>query len=119
MRKILSNSKIIYRFNIESTSKAIEKRIGESLIYIHEHGEFSNDFVFVDRIMSGNVSVYYVLFNDWLAQKWFGRLDMDLQKELQDHVDLASKTVLSRLSSEDFDKLHTLAESDTPVIHRL
>ena len=119
LRNTLSNTKIIYRFNIENTTQMIEKRISESLIYIHEHGTFSNDFEFVNFIISGNVSMYYVLFNDWLAQKWFGRLDLDLQKELEEHVQIASKTVLERLKKCEFNKLQHLANTSTPSIHAM
>lgn len=117
LRNTLSNTKIIYRFNLENTATMIGKRIDESLIHIHEHGEFTNDFEFVDAIMSGRVSMYYVLFNDWLAQQWFGRLDIDLQKELEEYVELASKTVLERLKREEFDLLQSLACTNTPKIY--
>lgn len=117
LRNTLSNTKIIYRFNLENTTSMIEKRIDESLIHIHEHGEFSNDFEFVNAIMSGQVSMYYVLFNDWLAQKWFGRLDIDLQKELEEYVHLASKTVLERLKKEEFELLQARACANTPKIY--
>ncbi len=119
LRNTLSNTKIIYRFNLENTVSMIGKRIDESLIHIHEHGEFSNDFEFVNAIMSGQVSMYYVLFNDWLAQNWFGRLDVDLQHELEEYVQLASKTVLERLKQEEFVLLQTKACTDTPTIYRM
>ena len=117
MRNTLSNTKIIYRFNLENTAAMIGKRIDESLIHIHQHGEFTNDFEFVDAIMSGQVSMYYVLFNDWLASNWFGRLDMDLQKELEEYVKLASKTVLERLKHDEFELLQSLACTNTPKIY--
>jgi hypothetical protein len=116
LRNTLSNTKIIYRFNLENTTFMIGKRIDDSLIHIHEHGDFSNDFEFVDAIISGQVSMYYVLFNDWLAQKWFGRLDIDLQHELEEYVQIASKTVLDRLKKEEFELLQTLACTETPKI---
>lgn len=117
LRNTLGNTKIIYRYNIENTTKNIGKRINDSLIHIHEHGNFSNDFEFVDALSSGNVSIYYVLFNDWLAQNWFGRLDQDLQKELEDNVKLASKIILDRLNKDEFNLLQKLACSSTPVIY--
>lgn len=119
LRNTLSNTKIIYRFNLENTASMIGKRIDDSLIHVHEHGEFSNDFEFVDAIMSGQISMYYVLFNDWLAQRWFGRLDIDLQKELEDHVNIASKTVLDRLKKEEFELLQQLACTGTPRIYEM
>ena len=94
LRSTLSNYKIIYRYNLENTAMMIGKRVDESLIFIHEYGEFSNDFEFISNVLVGNVSMYYILFNDWLASKWFSRLDIDLQHELQESVEIASKTVL-------------------------
>lgn len=119
LRNTLCNGKIIYRYNMETSREMIEKRIDNSLIYIHEHGEFHNDFVFVDAILSGNISMYFVLFNDWLAQKWFSRLDMDLQKELEEYVEIASKNIINRIKPDDFDILQKLANTIKPVIHRM
>ena len=119
LRNTLSNTKIIYRFNLENSAVMIGNRINDSLIYIHENHDFSNDFEFVNAIMSGQISMYYVLFNDWLAQKWFGRLDKDLQDELEEYVEIASKTVLDRLKHKEFDLLHELASTDTPNIYRM
>lgn len=119
LRNTLSNTKIIYRYNLENTGTVIGKRINESLIYVHQHGDFSNDFEFVNSIMSGQISMYYVLFNDWLAQSWFGRLDIDLQHELEEYVEIASKTVLDRLKSDEFELLQQLACTDTPKIYKM
>lgn len=117
MKSMLSNTKVIYRFNLEHTASMIGRRIDDSLIFIHENHEYVNDFEFVEAITTGNVSMYYVLFNDWLAAKWFGRLDQDLQKELEDLVDIASKTVLERLKQDEFMLLQKLACTDTPKIY--
>jgi len=117
LRNLLGNEKIIYRFNLENTTPTITKRINDSLIFIHEHGEIENDFEFVDLISTGKISMYYVLFNDWLASEWFGRLDKDLQDELHDYVELASKTVLERLTPKEFDELNKLACSESPIIY--
>lgn len=119
LRNTLTNPKIIYRFNLENTASMIGNRIDDSLVYIHEHGDFSNDFEFVDAIMTGQISMYYVLFNDWLAQKWFGRLDIDLQHELEEYVEIASKTVLDRLKHNEFELLQELACTDTPKIYEM
>ena len=119
LRNTLCNRKIIYRFNLETTPNMIQSRIDSSLIYIHENHVYDNDFVFVDHILNGNISMYFVLFNDWLAQIWFARLDMDLQKELEEYVNIASKAVLDRLKPTEFDKLQELANSDTPIIHTM
>ena len=119
LRNTLCNTKIIYRYNLENTSSMIKTRIDASLMYIHEHGEFSNDFEFVDMVIAGKVSMYYIIFNDWLATKWFGRLDIDLQDELHEYVELATKTVLDRLKKEEFDELQQLACTDNPVIHSM
>lgn len=119
LRNTLSNEKILYRFNLEHTAKMIEKRVDDSLRYVHNNKLFSNDFVFIDAIMSGEVSMYYVLFNDWLAEEWFGRLDVDLQSELEDYINIASKNILDRLKHKEFDVLQTLANSDTPIIYEM
>ena len=119
LRNTLSNPKIMYRFNLEHTKPMIEKRIDDSLVYIHNNHEFHNDFDFVDSIMTGDVSMYYVLFNDWLAEKWFGRLEQDIQKELTDYVEIASKVIVDRVSHTEFDELHELASSDTPKIYEM
>lgn len=116
LRNTLSNTKSIYRYNLENTVGMMSKRIDDSLLFIHQHGEFSNDFEFVDSILAGNISMYYVLFNDWLAQTWFGRLDIDLQHELEEYVEIASKTVLDRLKPKEFESLQTLACNETPKI---
>lgn len=116
LKNTFSNTKIIYRFNLENTKDMIAKRIEDSLLFIHEHGAFSNDFVFVDAIMAGKISMYYVLFNDWLAQTWFGRLDSDLQDELEGHVQIASKTVLERLKHKEFEYLQKISNTNTPKI---
>lgn len=119
LRNTLSNTKIIYRFNLENSKAMIETRINDSLLYIHNNKEYSNDFEFVDNIMYGNISMYYVLFNDWLAEKWFGRLAVDLQKELSDYVDIASKVIIDRIKHSEFEELQELANSDTPLIHEM
>jgi len=119
LRKTLTNTKIMYRFNLENTVTMIEKRIDDSLRYIHEHNTFHNDFDFVDSIMTGDVSMYYVLFNDWLATKWFGRLDVDIQEELSDYVEIASKVIIDRVSPSEFDKLQELSNTDTPMIYEM
>jgi hypothetical protein len=119
LRNILSNKKIIYKYHLESTPSTIKKRINDSLIYIHEIGEFHNDFEFVDVLFSGKVSIFYVLFNDWLATQWYGRLDSDLQNGLLENVNLASKIILDRLKPDEFDMLQKLACSNTPVIHAI
>lgn len=119
LRNTLSNSKIIYRFNLENTATMIGKRIDDSLLFIHEHGDFSNDFEFVNAVVAGQVSMYYVLFNDWLASKWFGRIDMDLQAELEEYVEIASKTVLDRLKQNEFELLQELACTETPKIYEM
>lgn len=117
MKNTFGDQKKIYRYNIENTVKTIEKRINDSLITIHEQHEYANDFEFVNYVMSGKISMYYLIFNDWLAISWFERLDKDLQDELSDIVEIASKTVLDRLKHSDFDTLQMLACTDTPVIH--
>ncbi len=117
LRNTLSNRKIIYRFNLEHSAKMIGSRIEDSLLFVHEHKEFVNDFEFTDYILSGNISMYYVLFNDWLAQQWFGRIDIDLQHELEEYVEIASKTVLNRLNPDEFDLLNKLACTSTPMIY--
>lgn len=119
LRNTLSNTKSIYRYNLENTVAMMSKRIDDSLLFIHQHGEFSNDFEFVDSILAGNISMYYVLFNDWLAQTWFGRLDIDLQHELEEYVEIASKTVLDRLKPKEFETLQTLACNETPKIFEM
>ncbi len=119
LRNTLSNTKSIYRYNLENTVGMMSKRIDDSLLFIHQHGEFSNDFEFVDSILAGNISMYYVLFNDWLAQTWFGRLDIDLQHELEEYVEIASKTVLDRLKPKEFETLQTLACNETPKIFEM
>lgn len=119
LRNTLSNTKIIYRYNLEHTALMIGKRIEDSLIHIHEHGAFSNDFEFVDAVLAGNISMYYVLFNDWLATKWFGDLNIGLQQQLDEYVKIASKTVLDRLKQEEFDLLQQLACTETPKIYEM
>jgi len=119
LRNMLSNTKIIFRYNFEHTASMIGTRIDDSLIYIHEHGDFCNNFEFVNAVMAGQISMYYVLFNDWLATYWFGNLEIDLQHELNDSLDIASKTVLERLKKEEFDLLQELACIDTPKIFEL
>lgn len=117
LKGILGNQKIIYKFNIEYTEKMISKRIDDSLIYLHEHGEFGNDFEFVNAVISGNVSMYFVLFNDWLASYWFGRLDSDLQDELSELVEIAGRNVLNRLNEDEFVKLNNMANTVNPIVH--
>ncbi len=117
LRNVLSNTKSIYRYNMEHTKDMIEKRINESLLYTHKNPEFVNDFDFVDAIMTGDISMYYILFNDWLAEKWFGRLDNDLQCEMASFIEIASGIIVERVSHQEFDELNTLAMSDTPIIH--
>lgn len=117
LRNTLSNTKILYRYHLESTAIMIGRRIDESLLFIHEHGEFSNDFEFTDIVMSGKVSIYYILFNDWLAKKWFGRLDVDMQKELYYNINMASNIIVDRVSHSEYDLLHELACTDTPSIY--
>jgi len=119
LRNTLSNPKIMYRFNLENTKDMIEGRIESSLLYIHNNHTFHNDFDFVDSIMTGDVSMYYILFNDWLAEKWFGRLENDIQKELTDYVEIASKVIVDRVSHKEFDELQQLASADTPEIYEM
>jgi hypothetical protein len=119
LKSLLGNSKVIYRYNLENTTSMISKRIDDSLIHIHEVGSFNNDFEFVDCIMTGKISMYYVLFNDWLAITWFASLDKDLQDELADLVEIASKTVLEKLNADDFDNLQKQACAITPIIYTL
>ncbi len=119
LRNTLSNPKIMYRFNLEHTADMIEGRIDSSLLYIHKNHTFHNDFDFVDSIMTGDVSMYYVLFNDWLATKWFGRLEADIQKELTDYVEIASKVIVNRVSHTEFDELQELSNTDTPKIYEM
>lgn len=119
LKSMLANTKVIYRFNFEHTAQIIGRRIDDSLTYVNEHDEFVNDFEFVAAVTSGDISMYYVLFNDWLAEKWFGRLDRDLQKELECLYKIASKTILERLTADEFDLLQKLAGTSTPVIFEM
>jgi len=119
LRSTLTNPKIIYRYNIEHTVDMITGRIEDSLLFLHNKKEFSNDFEFINHIIIGDISMYYVIFNDWLAEEWFSHLDTDLQKELEDLVEIATKTVLERINCDDFDILQKLACSETPKIHRM
>jgi len=119
LKNTLGNRKVIYRFNLENTNKMIKKRIDDSLLYIHNNKTFYNDFDFVDVLITGNISMYYVLFNDWLASEWFGRLEIDLQHELEYYVSIASKIIIDRLSHDEFDELQQLANSDTPIIYEM
>jgi hypothetical protein len=72
LRNTLTNPKIIYRYNLEHTADMIAGRIEDSLLFLHNKKVFSNDFEFVDHITAGDISMYYVIFNDWLAEDWFG-----------------------------------------------
>ena len=119
LRNTLTNPKIIYRYNLEHTADMIAGRIEDSLLFIHNKDTYSNDFEFVDHITVGDISMYYVIFNDWLAQEWFGRLDIDLQKELEHLVEIVTKTVLERIDHKEFDTLQKLACSETPKIYEM
>ena len=119
LRNTLSNPKIIYRYNLEHTAEMISNRIEDSLLFLHNKNEFSNDFEFIDHIMSGEISMYYIIFNDWLAEEWFGRLDIDLQKELEELVEIVTKTVLDRINHKEFEELQELASSQTPKIYEM
>ena len=119
LRNTLTNPKIIYRYNLEHTADMIAGRIDDSLLFLHNKNVFTNDFEFIDHIMVGDISMYYVIFNDWLAEEWFGRLDIDLQKELEHLVDIVTKTVLERIKPSEFEKLQTLACSQTPKIYEM
>jgi len=101
---------------MEYNAKTIKNRIDSSIIYIHEYGTFQNDYDFADAIATGDISLYYVLFNTWLAETWFGRVDLDLQNELAPNIEIVSKLIIDRVNHEEFEELQTLADSDTPVI---
>lgn len=119
LRNTLTNQKIIYRYNLEHTNDIISKRIEESLLFLHNKNKFSNDFEFIDNIMVGNISMFYVIFNDWLAEHWFNNLDNDLQIELEHLVSIASKIIINRINHKEFDKLQELACSETPIIYSI
>ena len=116
LRNVIGSTKTIYRFNMEYNAKMIKGRIDSSLVYIHEYGEFQNDYDFADAIATGDISLYYVLFNTWLAETWFGRIDLDLQNELTPNIDIVSKLIIERVNHKEFEELQLLADSDTPTI---
>lgn len=116
MRNVLGSTKTIYRFNMEYNATTIKKRIESSILYIHEYGDFHNDYDFADAIVTGNISLYYVLFNTWLAETWFGRVDLDLQNELTPNIEIVSKLIIERVNHKEFEELQTLADSNTPTI---
>jgi len=119
LRNTMTNHKIIYRYNLEHTADMIENRIEDSLLFLHNKNTFSNDFEFINHITVGDISMYYVIFNDWLAEEWFGKLDIDLQKELEHLVEIVTKTVIERIDPEEFETLQTLACSETPKIYEM
>jgi len=116
LRNVLGSTKTIFRFNMEYNAKTIKGRIESSIIYIHEYGEFQNDYDFADAIATGDISLYYVLFNTWLAETWFGRVDSDLQNELTPNIEVVSKLIIDRVNHKEFEELQALADSDTPTI---
>ncbi len=119
MRNVLGSTKTIYRFNMEYNAKTIKNRIDSSIIYIHEYGEFMNDYDFADAVATGDISLYYILFNTWLAETWFGRLDKDLQSELAPNIEIVSKLIIDRVNHKEFEELQTLSDSATPIIHEI
>ena len=119
LRNILGNTKVIYRFNMEYNASVIKTRIDSSLIYIHEHGEFANDYDFADAVAIGDISLYYILFNTWLAEKWFGRLDLDLQNELAPNIEIVSNLIIDRVNGNEFEELQKLADTLTPTIYEI
>jgi len=117
LKSILTNEKIIYRFDVEHTFETINKRIDESLIFINERNSvFYNNDEFVDNILSGTISIYYILFNDWLAIKWFSNLENVLQRDLLHYVEIASKNIINHISTDEYNTLHVLANTVKPNI---
>jgi hypothetical protein len=116
LRNVIGSTKTIFRFNMEYNANTIKTRIESSIIYIHEYGEFQNDYDFADAIATGDISLYYVLFNTWLAETWFGRIDLDLQNELAPNIEIVSKLIIDRVNHKEFEELQKIADSDTPVI---
>ena len=119
LKGVLGNKKVIYRFNLNYTHKVIEKRISESIDFLEENYQELNDYQMIDIILKGDVSIYYVIFNDYLAEKWFSRLDTELQQALEYHVNIASKTIIDRIKPNDYDELNKLANSYTPNIYAI
>ena len=104
---------------MEYNATTIKNRINSSILYIHEYGEFMNDYDFADAVAIGDISLYYILFNTWLAETWFGQLDLDLQNELTPNVETVSQLIIDRVNHKEFDELQALADSVTPIIHRI
>ena len=119
MRNVIGSPKTIYRFNMEYNATTIKNRIDSSILYIHEYGEFANDYDFADAVAIGDISLYYILFNSYLAEIWFGQLDKDLQYELTPNIEVVSKLIIDRVSHTEFEELQTLADTITPKIHRI
>lgn len=119
MRNVLGSTKTLYRFNMEYNAKTIKDRIDSSIIYIHEYGDFANDYDFADAVATGDISLYYILFNTWLAESWFGGLDSDLQSELTPNIEIVSKLILDRVNHKEFEELQKLSDTVTPTIHEI
>jgi len=119
LRNVLGSTKILYRFNMEYNATTIKNRINSSILYIHEYGEFINDYDFADAVAIGDISLYYIMFNTWLAETWFGQLDLDLQNELTPNVETVLQLIIDRVNHKEFDELQALADSVTPIIHRI
>lgn len=119
MRNVIGSTKTLYRFNMEYNAKTIANRINSSIVYIHEYGDFMNDYDFADAVATGDISLYYILFNTWLAENWFGRLDADLQAELTPNIETVSKLIIDRVNQKEFTELQELSDTVTPTIHEI
>jgi hypothetical protein len=115
-KNVVTNKKLLLKYNYQNLFNTIEERINDSLDFI-KNKEFANDFEFIDNILIGNISIYYLIFNDYLATNWFSKIDSDLQKELIKIIKQVEKTITNNISREEFDYLNTLANKKKPKIH--
>lgn len=113
--KTLSNPKVLFRYNVESTAKTIKLRINESILFLTERGlEFDNQFEFLDLLESRQISFYYIFYNDYLSTTWFEKLDRDQRDMLLDYIKVAERNIVKFVTEEQTNELLDLANSVTP-----
>lgn len=110
LKSMLTNKKIHYRFNCQNTFKTIATRIDSSKEFILDNNDhLVNEYSVVYNIINGNISIYYLLFNDYMAEQWFACIDEDLQHELAEYIEMSSKNIINVLTPKEFDILNSLA----------
>jgi hypothetical protein len=115
LKSLVTNTKLIFKFNFENLFSIIEERILDSIDFI-KNKKFENNFEFIDYIINGDISIYYIIFNDYMATKWFENLDEDLQKELLKIVKQVENIIKDNLKPKEFSQLNKLANKITPII---